>query len=56
MVTKVLYIDDEAVPNNGEAQAIANYLNLPGEFECVVELPPKNFSALSIEQLRSPTA
>lgn len=51
MVTKVLYIDDEALPNSGEAQAITNYLNAPGEFECILQLPPKNFSDLPVDHL-----
>ena len=49
MVTRVLYIDDEALPNSGEAQAITQYLNVPGEFECILQLPPKNFSDLPID-------
>ena len=49
MVTKVLYIDDEAVPNNGEAEAIARLLDVPGEFECTLQLPPKDFSALPFD-------
>lgn len=49
MVTKVLYIDDEALPSNGEAEAITRLLNVPGQFECILQLPPKNFSVLPID-------
>lgn len=49
MATRVLYIDDEAVPNNPEARAISELLNLPGEFECILELPPENLSTLPFD-------
>lgn len=49
MAIRVLYIDDEAVPNNAEAQAISKLLTLPGVFECTVELPPKSFSTLPMD-------
>ncbi len=51
MAIKVLYIDDEAQPSSGEAQHISDLLNKPGEFECVLELPPKTFSKLPNELL-----
>ncbi|MCU1264511.1 MAG: hypothetical protein JWM21_829 [Acidobacteria bacterium] len=49
MAIRVLYIDDEALPNSGEAEAISKLLSLPGEFECVLELPPKTFSDLAVD-------
>jgi hypothetical protein len=49
MGVRVLYIDDEAVLGSGEAQAISELLNVPGEFECTLELPPKNFAELPVD-------
>jgi hypothetical protein len=49
MTVRVLYIDDEAVPQRGEPKAISDYLNLPGEFECTLQLPPKTFGELAVD-------
>jgi hypothetical protein len=49
MAVRVIYIDDEAVPPNAEAQAISELLSVPGQFECILQLPPKSFSELPID-------
>jgi hypothetical protein len=46
MATKVLYIDDEIDRPGRDAQKIRERLHLPGEFECELRPPPKNFSDL----------
>ncbi len=46
MAISVLYIDDEAT-DSGEATAISRLLNVNGEFECILQLPPKTFAELS---------
>lgn len=51
MATRVLYIDDDATPNAGEAHAIGRLLNVPDEFECIVELPPKTFAGFSTDDV-----
>jgi hypothetical protein len=46
MTTKVLYIDDEITEPGRDARKIQNLLNVEGEFECELRLPPKTFSDL----------
>jgi hypothetical protein len=49
MTTKVLYIDDEIAKPGRDAQKIKELLDMAGEFECDLCLPPKLFSDLPTE-------
>jgi hypothetical protein len=48
MVTRVLYIDDEISQPPRTAKKIKELLHVPGEFIVDLQLPPKDFSDLSI--------
>lgn len=47
MTTKLVYIDDEIEKPPKTAEAIQRLLQIPGEFEINLRLPPKDFSELS---------
>lgn len=49
MTTKVLYIDDEIAKPGRDAQKIKELLDMAGEFECELRLPPKVFSDIPAE-------
>ena len=49
MTTKVLYFDDEIYRPGRDARKIQELLHLPGQFECELQPPPQNFSALPTE-------
>ena len=46
MTVRVLYIDDEILEPNRAAQYIRSRLEVPGEFEVQLELPPKRLPGL----------
>jgi hypothetical protein len=49
MTTKVLYFDDEIYRPGRDARKIQELLHLPDQFECELQPPPQNFSALPTE-------
>jgi hypothetical protein len=49
MTTRVLYIDDEISRPDRDARKIQDLLNVEGEFECELRLPPEIFSDLPTE-------
>ena len=46
MAVKILYIDDEKEIPHGDVQDIQSRLEIPGEFECELSLPPVRLSDL----------